>query len=128
MIKKGIVSVTFRQFTPEKIIELAKENGLSYIEWGSDVHVPAGNMEKAAEVATLMEKAGMESVSYGTYYRLGTKNKDEFVKYLEQQRYLVQKTFVFGRVLRKQKNTPQRKDLNLPMRQSSFAKLHRSRG
>ena len=90
MIKKGIVSVTFRQFTPEKIIELAKENGLSCIEWGSDVHVPAGDMEKASEVAGIMEKAGMESVSYGTYYRLGTyeNHVEEFMKYLKTAKVL----------------------------------------
>ena len=90
MIKKGLVSITFRQFSPEKIIELAKENGLSCIEWGSDVHVPCGNLEKAAEVAELMEKAGLESVSYGTYYRLGTYENPigEFMKYLETAKVL----------------------------------------
>ncbi len=90
MIKKGLVSITFRQFKPEKIIELAKENGLSCIEWGSDVHVPCGNIEKATEVALLMKKAGLESVSYGTYYRLGTNENptEEFMKYLETAKTL----------------------------------------
>jgi len=90
MIKKGLVSITFRQFSPEKVIELAKENGLSCIEWGSDVHVPCGNMEKAAEVAALMGKAGLESVSYGTYYRLGAYEnpETEFMKYLETAKVL----------------------------------------
>ncbi len=90
MIKKGLVSITFRQFSPEKIINLAKSNGLSCIEWGSDVHVPVGNMEKAAEIAALMKKSQLESISYGTYYRLGTYENpvEEFMQYLETAKVL----------------------------------------
>lgn len=85
MIKKGIVSVTFRKFSPEKIISLAKENGLSCIEWGSDMHVPEGDLENAGRVAEMMKTAGLETVSYGTYYRLGSyENPEEvFENYLK---------------------------------------------
>ena len=90
MIKKGIVSITFRQLSPERIIELAKENGLSCIEWGSDIHVPEGNIENAEKVASLMEQAGLESVSYGTYYRLGNYQNpvDCFMTYLNTAKAL----------------------------------------
>ena len=48
--KKGVVSVSFRDKTPEEIVESAAESGLECIEWGSDVHVPFNNLENAREV------------------------------------------------------------------------------
>ena len=45
MIESGLVSITFRKLTVEKIIELVKEAGLQGIEWGGDVHVPHDNTE-----------------------------------------------------------------------------------
>ena len=36
----GVVSVSFRQHTPEEILEATRAAGLSYIEWGSDVYAP----------------------------------------------------------------------------------------
>jgi sugar phosphate isomerase/epimerase len=68
----GLVSVTFRQLAPERIIELAKPAGLDCIEWGSDVHCPPGDFKTARAIAGLMASNGLTSVSYGTYYRTGT--------------------------------------------------------
>jgi 3-dehydroshikimate dehydratase len=50
MIKTGLVSVSFRKFSPEKIIEMVKNAGLCAIEWGGDVHVPHGDVELARKV------------------------------------------------------------------------------
>lgn len=70
MFKKGVTSVTFRKLSCEKIIELTAENRLDGIEWGGDVHVLPGAAEKAAEVARHTREAGLQVLSYGSYYRL----------------------------------------------------------
>ncbi len=72
MIKAGITSVTFREKTPEEIISLVKASGLEAIEWGSDIHVPAGDIKRAEEVRKMTLDAGLDIPSYGSYYRMGT--------------------------------------------------------
>jgi sugar phosphate isomerase/epimerase len=67
----GLVSVTFRQLSAEQIIEVAKSAGLQVLEWGGDVHVPAGDTRRAREVAALTREAGLETICYGSYYRVG---------------------------------------------------------
>lgn len=72
MIKaKGMCSISFRGLTVEELIEFIKENKLDSIEWGGDVHVPAGDIETAKRVKDLCEKAGVETSSYGSYFRVG---------------------------------------------------------
>ncbi len=71
MIKTGLVSVSFRNLSPEEIVMLAKEAKLSAIEWGGDVHVPAGDLETARKVRCLTEEAGICVAAYGSYYRAG---------------------------------------------------------
>lgn len=68
--KKGIVSVTFRGLTSQEIIQIAKTNGLSAIEWGGDIHVPPSDLENADNVRKATRESGLECVSYGSYYRL----------------------------------------------------------
>jgi len=46
IIKGGIVSVTFRNLSPERIISLVSEGGLSAVEWGGDVHVPLADLDE----------------------------------------------------------------------------------
>lgn len=84
MFEIGLCSVTFRDLPAERVIELAKGSGISGIEWGSDVHVPVGNAECAERVADLMEKEGLETEAYGSYYRAGyDENKFSFEDVLE---------------------------------------------
>ena len=71
--RTGLVSISFRNKSVEEIIELCRRAGLDYIEWGSDVHVPAGNVERAKEVRNLTENAGLRISSYGSYYKVGSK-------------------------------------------------------
>ena len=68
-MKTGLTSVTFRQKTPEEIIRLAAEAGLDGIEWGGDVHVPAGDAGTAAEIGRRTREAGLSVLSYGSYFR-----------------------------------------------------------
>lgn len=76
MIKTGLVSITFRQLSVEKIVDLVSKAGLDGIEWGGDIHVPHGNIEKAKKTAYLTNEAGLEVAAYGSYYRVGCKNED----------------------------------------------------
>ena len=75
-IKSGMVSVTFRALEPESIIELSAEAGLEGIEWAGDVHVPPGTLERAEEVGRLTREAGLDVVSYGSYYRVGVSENE----------------------------------------------------
>ncbi|HIQ59603.1 MAG TPA: sugar phosphate isomerase/epimerase [Candidatus Merdivicinus intestinavium] len=68
-MKTGLTSVTFRQKAPEEIIRLAAEAGLDGIEWGGDVHVPAGDAGTAAEIGRRTREAGLSVLSYGSYFR-----------------------------------------------------------
>lgn len=69
--RPGLVTVTFRQLSPENIVAVAKSSGLQVLEWGGDVHVPAGDTKRAREVASLTRAAGLETICYGSYYRAG---------------------------------------------------------
>ena len=71
MLKTGLVSVTFRQFSPEKVIEIAAANGLQGIEWGGDLHVPPNDFSNARKIGELTRKSGLEIAAYGSYFRLG---------------------------------------------------------
>ncbi|WP_194765022.1 sugar phosphate isomerase/epimerase family protein [Microbacterium sp. UFMG61] len=70
-IRPGLCSVTFRALEAEEVVGLAAEAGLEVIEWGADVHVPVGDIERAAQIATETEDAGLISCSYGSYFRSG---------------------------------------------------------
>ena len=71
MFQPGLVSITFRRRTPAQIVRLAARAGLRAIEWGGDVHVPHGDHETARTVRALTERAQLEVVAYGSYYRVG---------------------------------------------------------
>lgn len=82
MFYPGLVSISFRGLCPDKIISLCKENGLCKIEWGSDVHVPVGDIKKAKEISEKCKTAGVDPFAYGSYYRL-SENTVPFSSYLE---------------------------------------------
>lgn len=67
----ALVSVTFRQLSPEKIVALACSAKLHAIEWGGDVHVPHGDLNAARRVRDCCENAGLRIYAYGSYYRVG---------------------------------------------------------
>ena len=69
-MKAGLVSVTFRKLTPEQIVALCRENGLGWIEWGGDIHVPLGEIETARRVGALTREAGLNVATYGSYVRM----------------------------------------------------------
>jgi 3-dehydroshikimate dehydratase len=71
MLLSGLVSITFRALSPEEIIRLTVQAGLQVIEWGGDIHVPAGDTRRAREVGGWTRDAGLLVSAYGSYYRLG---------------------------------------------------------
>lgn len=77
----GLVSVTFRALSPDEIIAWSVRAGLAAIEWGGDVHVPAGNLKVAKDVARATVEAGLKVEAYGSYYRLGS--EEDFGSILE---------------------------------------------
>ena len=83
MLIPGLVSITFRQLSPQEIIALVAETQLKVIEWGGDIHVPHGDTKQAATVARWTNEAGLAVAAYGSYYRLATPNQPPFARIVE---------------------------------------------
>ena len=84
----GLVSVSFRNQSPRRILQAASEANLSCIEWGSDVHAPARDRERLREIADMQREYGIFCSSYGTYFRLGETPLDELPFYTEAAKTL----------------------------------------
>lgn len=74
--KLGLCSVTFRKMSAAKVVEIAKKAGVSYIEWGGDIHVT--NTEEARIVKSICDNEGIKICSYGSYYRVGCADKSKW--------------------------------------------------
>lgn len=74
----GLVSISFRSLTPDQILSLSVQAGLKAIEWGSDVHVPAGDIETARRVGDATRAAGLCIPAYGSYYKIGLSDEADF--------------------------------------------------
>ena len=70
-IRIGLCSVTFRGLSAAQIVTLAAEARLESIEWGGDIHVPAGDTVAARNVAALPADAGLAVATDGSYFRAG---------------------------------------------------------
>jgi len=88
MAHLGLVSISFRQLSPETIIAEAKKAGLSCIEWGSDVHAPCHDTEKLKKIACMQQKAGLFCSSYGTYFKIGVHKTEELLPYIKAAQIL----------------------------------------
>lgn len=64
--KLGLCSVTFRKKTAEDVVSLSKKVGISFIEWGGDVHVKT--LDDAKKVKALCDEADIKISSYGSYF------------------------------------------------------------
>src|SRR4051812_33893599 len=84
----GLVSVTFRQLSPPQIVDLAHKAQLQTIEWGADIHVPAGDLVRAREVRGMTVDAGLSITSYGSYFRAGEDDPADFSPVLESAQAL----------------------------------------
>ncbi|MCQ2399837.1 MAG: sugar phosphate isomerase/epimerase, partial [Clostridia bacterium] len=86
MKKSGLCSVTFRNLEVEEILKLCKDNSVSAIEWGGDVHVPSGEFSIAEKVKKLSDEYGIEMSSYGSYFRCD--DLEKFIKVSETAKIL----------------------------------------
>ncbi len=84
----GLVSVSFRKHTPKQILEAAKKAGLSFMEWGSDVHAPYNDSPRLYEIAEMQKEYGIACSSYGTYFRLGETPIEELDGYIAAAKIL----------------------------------------
>lgn len=84
----GLVSVSFRKYTPEEIVAEMKKCGLSYIEWGSDIHAPCNDLDKLKNIRKLCDENGIICSSYGTYFKIGVTPKDEIKNYINAAKIL----------------------------------------
>lgn len=80
--RAGLVSVSFRGHSPREILCAMKGAGLSYIEWGSDVHAPCHDPARLDELVALMKEFGVSCCSYGTYFRPGQTPISELEAYI----------------------------------------------
>ena len=55
----GLVSISFRGLTVDEIIRHVAEEGLDAIEWGGDVHAPAGNIDVARKAGEITRASGL---------------------------------------------------------------------
>lgn len=84
----GLVSVSFREKTPEEILKEMKTCGLSFIEWGSDIHAPCNDIKTIENIAVFQKKYGITCSSYGTYFRLGETPLEELKIYINAAKIL----------------------------------------
>ena len=84
----GLVSISFRSLSPEELLCLCREAGLSSIEWGSDVHVKPEDQENLQAVLALEKEHGISCSSYGTYFKLGVHSLDTLPSYIETAKAL----------------------------------------
>ena len=88
MYQLGLVSVSFRNLTPRQIVEAAVNANLKWIEWGSDVHAPCGDIARLEEIAALQKEFGVACSSYGTYFRIGVNSEEELCDYIRAAKIL----------------------------------------
>ncbi|MEX0325232.1 MAG: sugar phosphate isomerase/epimerase family protein [Puniceicoccaceae bacterium] len=69
LFRNGLVSISFRNWSPEEIIDALEPLPMEGIEWGGDSHVPHGDIKTAMRIGKLTREAGLEPFSYGSYYR-----------------------------------------------------------
>lgn len=75
--KIGFTSVTFRKLNIDKVVKIALNNNMDYIEWGSDSHVKfENNIEN--NINMLKAVGCLPCSSYGTYYVVGENNIHKF--------------------------------------------------
>lgn len=79
----GLVSISFRKYSVDEILAACQKANLSLIEWGSDVHVPVGDAALADLVAKKTTDAGLSTLTYGSYFRVGHTPLAEFDAYLD---------------------------------------------
>lgn len=84
----GLVSISFRPHSPREILEAMQKAGLSFIEWGGDVHAPCDDLQRLEELVALQKEYGIKCSSYGTYFRIGINAIEELDAHIAAARML----------------------------------------
>ena len=85
-MKTSLLSVTFRSMTIAQVAETAARGGVDAIEWGSDVHVKAGDAAAIDAAVAACKQYGLAVSAYGAYYNCdGT---EDFAPYVETAKKL----------------------------------------
>ncbi len=84
----GLVSISFRNRTPEEILKAMADTELSCIEWGSDVHAPFADRTALENIVKLQQKYNIKCSSYGTYFKIGENTTDEILPYITAAKLL----------------------------------------
>lgn len=82
MFYPGLVSVSFRNDSVEKIALIAHKLGLNHIEWGSDIHAPNNDETRLQKIAEYQKLFDISCCSYGTYFRIGFTPTSELTGYI----------------------------------------------
>lgn len=78
----GFTTTTVRQIKDiGAVVDLAKSAGADCLEWGGDVHVT--DIAAAEKAKRLCDESGISVASYGSYYRVGSNDKDEWKRICE---------------------------------------------
>lgn len=88
MFELGLVSISFREKSAEEILQASMGAGLSFVEWGSDVHAPCTHTDKLCEIARLQEKYGISCSSYGSYFQVAKNQPEEIFEYIKAAKIL----------------------------------------
>ena len=81
-MKYGFTATSFRQIRElEKIVDIAVKANADIIEWGGDRHVT--DLSAAKRAKSLCDGAGIAVSSYGSYYRVGSGNHDQWQRICE---------------------------------------------
>lgn len=78
MYKVAFTTVTFRNLLRSNITKIAVDCDIKNIEWGGDVHLPVGDKKAIDEVLDFNNNFGLQSLSYGSYYRVGSRDYEAF--------------------------------------------------
>ncbi|ALG08514.1 sugar phosphate isomerase/epimerase family protein [Kibdelosporangium phytohabitans] len=78
MIEVGLASVTLRHKSAADVAAIAAGAGLGVVEWGGDIHVPAGDLTAASQARKLCDDNGLAVGTYGSYHKPGESDPGEF--------------------------------------------------
>ena len=79
--KLGLCSVTFRKKSAAQVVEIAKNAGIDYIEWGGDIHVRT--IDDARIVKSICDNEGIRISSYGSYFNTNEFDENKWIQICE---------------------------------------------
>ncbi len=91
----GLTSLSLPEHSVDAVIKLAKENGLSVIEW-STKHILPGDVKTALSISRQSKAAGLEIVAYHSDFDVPNALEADFKKVLETANALDTDTIILS--------------------------------